>query len=123
MRHDRCRGCSPEGAGSRPGPAGGETSSARAVRTSQRIPGGHVLRPDGPRPAVRSGVPLPAGQQWATMTSRPKRTALAALVLAEVGLTTLTWRDLRRRPADQIRGSKRFWRVISTITPGNSVAY
>jgi hypothetical protein len=57
------------------------------------------------------------------MRSRPKRIALAALVLAEVGLAALTWRDLRHRPADEIRGSKRFWRVISTINPGNSVAY
>jgi hypothetical protein len=57
------------------------------------------------------------------MRSRPKRIALVALVLAEVGLAALTWRDLRCRPADEIRGSKRFWRVISTINPGNSVAY
>jgi hypothetical protein len=57
------------------------------------------------------------------MRSRPKRIALAALVLAEVGLAALTWRDLRHRPADEIRGSKRFWRVISTINPGNSAAY
>ena len=27
------------------------------------------------------------------------------------------------RQAEEIRGSKRFWRVISTINPGNSVAY
>ena len=57
------------------------------------------------------------------MRSRPKRIALVALVLAEVGLAALTWRDLRHRPADEIRGSKRLWRVISTINPGNSVAY
>jgi len=57
------------------------------------------------------------------MRSRPKRIALVALVLAEVGLAALTWQDLRRRSADEIRGSKRFWRVISTINPGNSVAY
>jgi hypothetical protein len=57
------------------------------------------------------------------MRSRPKRIALVALVLAEVGLAALTWRDLRHRPADEIRGSKRFWRVISTINPGNSAAY
>jgi len=59
----------------------------------------------------------------ARMGSRPKRIALVALVLAEAGLAALTWRDLRRRPAEEIRGSKRFWRVISTINPGNSVAY
>jgi hypothetical protein len=57
------------------------------------------------------------------MSGRPKRIALIVLVLAEVGLAALTWRDLRRRPADEIRGSKRFWRIISTINPGNSVAY
>jgi hypothetical protein len=57
------------------------------------------------------------------MNDRPKRIALTALVLAEVGLAALTWRDIRRRPAEQIRGSKLFWRIISTINPGNSVAY
>ena len=57
------------------------------------------------------------------MRSRPKRIALVSLVLAEVRLAVLTWRDLRHRPADEIRGSKRLWRVISTINPGNSVAY
>jgi hypothetical protein len=57
------------------------------------------------------------------MSSRPKRIALVALVLAEVGLAALTWRDIRRRPAEEIRGSKRLWRIISTINPGNSVAY
>ena len=58
-----------------------------------------------------------------SMSGRPKRIALVALVLAEIGLAALTWRDLRRRPAEQIRGSKRLWRIISTINPGNSVAY
>ena len=29
----------------------------------------------------------------------------------------------RTRGPREIRGSKRFWRVISTINPGNSVAY
>jgi hypothetical protein len=57
------------------------------------------------------------------MSGRPKRIALVALVLAEIGLAALTWRDLRRRPAEEIRGSKRLWRIISTINPGNSVAY
>jgi hypothetical protein len=74
-------------------------------------------------PEVRCGVPHLAGQQWASMGSRQKRIALVALVLAEVGLAALTWRDLRRRPADEIRGSKRLWRIVSTINPGNSVAY
>lgn len=50
-----------------------------------------------PSIAARCGMPHPAGQEWASMRSRPKRIALVALVLAEVGLAVLTWRDLRRR--------------------------
>jgi hypothetical protein len=57
------------------------------------------------------------------MSSRPKRIALVVVVLAEVVLAALTWRDIRNRPASEIRGSKRLWRIISTINPGNSVAY
>ena len=57
------------------------------------------------------------------MNSDNKRIALVVLVLAEVGLAALTWRDIRNRPAEEIRGSKRLCRVISTINPGNSVAY
>ena len=57
------------------------------------------------------------------MSSRPKRIALVVVVLAEVALAALTWRDIRNRPAGEIRGSKRLWRIISTINPGNSVAY
>jgi len=57
------------------------------------------------------------------MNGDKKRIALVVLVLAEVGLAALTWRDIRNRPAEEIRGSKRLWRVISTINPGNSVAY
>ena len=57
------------------------------------------------------------------MTSDKKRIALVVLFLAEVGLAALTWRDIRNRPAEEIRGSKWLWRVISTINPGNSFAY
>ena len=57
------------------------------------------------------------------MNGDKTRIALAVLFLAEVGLAALTWRDIRNRPAEEIRGSKRLWRVISTINPGNSVAY
>ena len=57
------------------------------------------------------------------MNSGKKRIALVVLVLAEVGLAALTWRDIRNRPAEEIRGSKRLWRIISTVNPGNSVAY
>ncbi len=48
---------------------------------------------------------------------------LAGLLGLEVISGALAWRDLRRRPADQVRGSKRLWRVFITINPGNSLAY
>ncbi len=57
------------------------------------------------------------------MRRKPNRYLLAAIVAVEIGIAALTWRDLRRRPAEQIRGSKRFWRVVSTLNPGNSIAY
>lgn len=59
----------------------------------------------------------------AAMRTRPGRLVLAAITAAEVVLAALTWRDLRNRPAEEIRGSKRLWRVVSLINPGNSVAY
>jgi len=69
------------------------------------------------------GPVLSGTTQWASMKSDKKRIAFVVLFLAEVGLAALTWRDIRNRPAEEIRGSKRLWRIISTINPGNSVAY
>jgi hypothetical protein len=57
------------------------------------------------------------------MRRKPNRFVIVAIVGAQVGIAALTWRDIRHRPAEQIRGSKRLWRVVSTINPGNSVAY
>jgi hypothetical protein len=48
---------------------------------------------------------------------------LAAILTAEVAVAVLTWRDIRHRPAEQIRGSKWLWRILSIINPGNSLAY
>jgi hypothetical protein len=50
------------------------------------------------------------------------RRIIPALV-AHAAITTLTWRDLRRRPAEQVRGSKRLWRVASALNTAGSVAY
>ncbi len=35
----------------------------------------------------------------------------------------LTWRDIDRRPADQLRGSKRLWRMASAVNTLGAVAY
>jgi hypothetical protein len=38
-------------------------------------------------------------------------------------LTSLTWRDLRRRTDDQVRGPKKWWRVASAANSANSLLY
>jgi hypothetical protein len=35
----------------------------------------------------------------------------------------LTWRDIRHRPANQLRGSKRLWRVVSALNTLGAGAY
>ncbi len=56
------------------------------------------------------------------MTPRRKQVLAVALVL-HVILVSLTWRDLRRRPAAAVRGKKRMWRVASIMNTSGSVAY
>ena len=40
------------------------------------------------------------------------RAAIALLFVASVGLVAFSERDLQRRPADQVWGSKAIWRLI-----------
>jgi len=54
---------------------------------------------------------------------RPKPKVLAALVLVDLVLATVAWRDLSRRSEGEIRGTKRFWHVVILANPGNSIAY
>jgi hypothetical protein len=54
---------------------------------------------------------------------KPSPRLIAALVVAHVVVTTLVWRDLRRRTDDQVRGSKRLWRIASMANMSNSVVY
>jgi hypothetical protein len=42
---------------------------------------------------------------------------------AHLLVTAATWRDLSRRPANRVRGSKALWRVASAANTGGSVAY
>jgi hypothetical protein len=55
------------------------------------------------------------------IASKPK--LYAALLVAHLIVTSLTWRDLRNRSVDEVRGPKRLWRVASAANMGNSVAY
>jgi hypothetical protein len=48
---------------------------------------------------------------------------LAALVAVDLVAAVFAWRDLNRRSEDEVRGSKRLWRVVIVANPGNSFAY
>ena len=57
------------------------------------------------------------------MKRRPNKFVLAAIGVVHLTVVTLTWRDIRQRPEDQIRGSKRLWRVLSASNTAGSGAY
>jgi hypothetical protein len=55
-----------------------------------------------------------------------KGTSSKALVLILAGhvlVAAWTWRDIRRQPAQQVRGSKTFWRVASAVNTLGSAGY
>lgn len=55
--------------------------------------------------------------------TKPSLRLIAALAVGHLVVTTLVWRDLRRRTDDQVRGSKRIWRIASMANMSNSVVY
>lgn len=57
------------------------------------------------------------------MQQNVKTRLVAGLVAVEVASAVLAWLDLNRREDDQIRGTKKLWRVIIAANPGNSIAY
>jgi len=57
-----------------------------------------------------------------TVSTKHQR-LLMAVVVPEVVLAVLAWRDLARRTDDQVRGHKNFWRAFVTVNPGNSLVY
>jgi hypothetical protein len=60
----------------------------------------------------------------AGMPQRKISPALIAAILAlHTVVTAFTWRDIRNRPDDQIRGSKKLWRLVSAANTGNSIIY
>jgi hypothetical protein len=60
-----------------------------------------------------------------SVNRKPNRLVLVLAYIAVVHapVTASTWRDLGDRPAAQVRGSKRIWRVASALNTTGSVAY
>ena len=54
---------------------------------------------------------------------KPNKLVLAVVGVVHLTVMTLTWRDLRSRPADQVRGNKKIWRVASALNTTGSAAY
>jgi hypothetical protein len=59
-----------------------------------------------------SAVTLPRGVPWRERTSKQRLRTIVQATIQSGLLVAALW-DLRRRPADQIRGSKRVWALVS----------
>ena len=55
--------------------------------------------------------------------SRTQQTALIGLGVVEVALLAAALLDIRRRPAEQINGTKRAWRLVSLVNLLGPLAY
>lgn len=61
-------------------------------------------------------------KSWSDLTPRQRR-AIVAGGAAEVVLTSLALRDLRRRPGSAVRGPKPLWLLACLVQPVGPLAY
>lgn len=61
-------------------------------------------------------------QRWSELSPKQRR-AIVTLGVAQVSFQLASLLDLRRRPADEIRGSKRLWAAASFINWLGPLAY
>lgn len=57
---------------------------------------------------------MDAAQRWKALSPRARRLIIAAVVF-DTGMKAAALADLRRRPAEQIRGSKKLWVPVIAI--------
>jgi hypothetical protein len=65
---------------------------------------------------------MPKRKRWSELTL-PQRIATVVLALGQLALITAAQVDIGRRPADQIRGSKRMWRMLALGNYVGPIAY
>jgi hypothetical protein len=70
--------------------------------------------PTIPQPLVTWGVVLPRRTHWDDMTGR-QRGGVVTRGLLQAGLLAIALRDLRRRPAAQVRGRKWVWAGVCFV--------
>lgn len=54
---------------------------------------------------------------------KPSKPILLGIAVTHVAVTAVTWRDLHYRQPYQVRGTKRFWQVVSGLNTGGSLMY
>jgi len=65
---------------------------------------------------------MAAKKKWGELSPRSRRLVIVAGVV-EAALLVAALVDIRRRPAEQIRGSKRMWSALAFISIVGPVAY
>lgn len=65
---------------------------------------------------------MAAKQKWSDL-SRRRRQLIVVTGVVEVSLLVAALIDIRRRPADQIRGSKRLWTGLAFINGIGPISY
>jgi hypothetical protein len=61
-------------------------------------------------------------KRWSDL-SRAERSVIGAAIALQLSLLTAAQVDLTRRPAKQVRGDKRVWRVVSFLNFVGPLAY
>ena len=64
----------------------------------------------------------PRRKKWAELT-RPERATVLTGAAVQLVLQAATLWDLHRRPADAVRGSKRWWTVAAFVNVVGPIAY
>lgn len=63
-----------------------------------------------------------AQKKWSEL-SGAQQTAIVVGGAVEIVLTAITWRDLARRDASEVRGPKALWLAASVVQPFGPIAY
>ena len=61
-------------------------------------------------------------KSWSQLTTAQKAGIIAGIVV-QVALLVAALADIRRRPAEQINGSKRMWAALSFVNYVGPIAY
>jgi hypothetical protein len=61
-------------------------------------------------------------RRWEDLSAAQQRAIIAVGAITTIWQLAMLW-DLSRRPADQVRGSKRAWVLASFVRPLGQIAY